>query len=276
MKNRLTYLTAGFWGDERGTSMTEFIITLPVVVIIFAGLVGLGRLGHHAGRVKIEATKQMWEKAYDDSSGSITPRQEFSNGGEFGDVFDSIATAGAGHWGESYTRVKLASTVPMLADGVDPVMTSDSIVGESMYARTLVDDSLVPPSGNTSMSNNASWSIGLDPIFSAGGSVGGALSYAISASGVLPNQAAGIKYGWVEGEVENEEVAGFLGQTVNMSTRYRTLVPPDTRSESRAWWISWAVAQSQMDNHFELLEWNKADLESESLSVDDYESQWEN
>lgn len=271
MSPKRAYLSVGFWRDERGSAMTEFIITLPIVVITFAGLLGLGRLGHHTSRVKIEASKQMWTKAYDDSSGEITPRA-------VSPVVDiaSTPTLLAGHWGESYSRVKLASAVPMLADGVDPVMTSDPIVGESMYARTLVDDSLAPPGQNVNMSNNGSWSVGLPPFISAGGNIGGALSYAISASGVLPNQAAGIKYGFVEGKVENEEVPGFLGQTVSMSTSYRTLVPPDTRSESRAWWLSWAVAQAQGGNHFELLEWNNADLTSESLSVDDYESQWEN
>ncbi|MFB6264561.1 MAG: TadE/TadG family type IV pilus assembly protein, partial [Bradymonadaceae bacterium] len=59
-------------GDERGTALTEFVITLPVFVVIFSGLVYLGRLTHGSMEVRLEATEQMWSRAMDVQHGSTT------------------------------------------------------------------------------------------------------------------------------------------------------------------------------------------------------------
>ena len=49
--------------DERGTSLTEFIIVLPVFVILFIGIAHLSRLEREAFRVKARAAKTMWVEA---------------------------------------------------------------------------------------------------------------------------------------------------------------------------------------------------------------------
>lgn len=254
MRDWFPYIRTGFWSDERGTSVTEFVITLPVVVIIFAGLVALGRLGHETGKIKIEAQTQMWEEATKSSAGSVSPRTAVTNGSEFGDILSGIATAGGGHWGESYTRVMLSSNVPGLANELEPTFTPDDVIGDAAYANSLVNDAVsAPPSG---------------------GGLTSFLTYAVQLSGAIPHAGAGIKYGYVEGEIQDREVTGFLGQSVSMSARYRTLVPPETRGEKAAWGVAWTLSRGQT-NYNQLLKWNSSDLESESWDVPDYESQWE-
>lgn len=255
MRDWLPYIRTGFWSDERGTSVTEFVITLPVVVIIFAGLIGLGRLGHETGKIKIQAQAQMWEAATADDAGSVTPRAAVTNGSEFSSVLGGIVTAGGGHWGESYTRVELASQVPLLAGETDPTYNPEDIIGDSGYANVLVNDAITaPPSG---------------------GGLTSYLTYAVQMSGAVPHAGAGIKYGYVEGEIEDREVQGFLGQSVSMSARYRTLAPPVTRGEKTAWGVAWTLSRGET-NYNQLLKWNSADLENESWDIPDYESNWEN
>lgn len=255
MRDWFPYIRTGFWSDERGTSVTEFVMTLPVVVIIFAGLVALGRLGHETGKIKIEAQTQMWEEATKDSAGSMTPRSAVTSGSEFGSLLNGIATGVGGHWGESYTRVVLSSNVPGLSSELDPTYSPDDIIGDAAYPNTLVNDGMTStPSG--------------------GSGVGVIAQYLVQISGAVPNVGAGIKYGYVEGKIEDRDVPGFLGQSVTMSARYRTLVPPDTRSEQKAWFTAWTLSRAQT-NYNQLLKWNSSDLESESWDVPDYESQWE-
>ncbi|MGM0556680.1 MAG: TadE/TadG family type IV pilus assembly protein [Myxococcota bacterium] len=239
----------GFWSDESGATMTEFIITLPVVVIIFAGLVGLGRLGHETGRVKIEAQKQMWENATAAGAGEMTPRASLGDMSEFSGIISGVATGGGGHWGESYSRVKVADMAG-LADKQEPTFNPDDIVGDTVYANSLVNDTMDPTPPSNAMA--------------------GIISMAVSMSGVIPNAGAGIRYGTVEGRVENEEVAGFMGQTVELSARYKTVVKPETRTEGRAWSIAGLMAAAP-HNYNKLLEWNNSDLDNESYDVPDYD-----
>lgn len=57
--SRLAQLTH----DEDGTTITEFVLLLPVFLLIFIGMINLSSL-HHAGlEVNISASKQVWAKA---------------------------------------------------------------------------------------------------------------------------------------------------------------------------------------------------------------------
>lgn len=50
--------------DQRGTAMTEFVITLPAFIVIFGGIVGLHKLQDSATRAHPMAYRAMWEQAY--------------------------------------------------------------------------------------------------------------------------------------------------------------------------------------------------------------------
>lgn len=49
--------------DERGTTITEFVIVLPVFVLIFSATLALSRMQHTGIEVQIRASSDMWEQA---------------------------------------------------------------------------------------------------------------------------------------------------------------------------------------------------------------------
>ena len=49
--------------EERGSVLTEFVITLPLFIMIFSGIVGLHKLQDSAGRAHVAANRTMWELA---------------------------------------------------------------------------------------------------------------------------------------------------------------------------------------------------------------------
>lgn len=49
------------WGEEKGSVMTEFVITLPIFVMMFVGIVELNKTERAMNEVHIMANKMMWE-----------------------------------------------------------------------------------------------------------------------------------------------------------------------------------------------------------------------
>lgn len=52
-----------FDDDERGTALTELIVTMPVFIIIFVGMVSLSKVEQQSVHVKIMASKDTWVQA---------------------------------------------------------------------------------------------------------------------------------------------------------------------------------------------------------------------
>lgn len=63
MKKKMLSLLRGFDRDQRGTSLTEFVITLPVFIIIFAGVGSLTRMEKESVRTKLAAVRATWNEA---------------------------------------------------------------------------------------------------------------------------------------------------------------------------------------------------------------------
>lgn len=71
-----------FTGAEDGAALTEFVMTLPVFLIIMAGLITLGRLGEASVAVKTHAYKAMWGDTIvrtTDDWKAMTPRSKLDN-----------------------------------------------------------------------------------------------------------------------------------------------------------------------------------------------------
>jgi hypothetical protein len=62
-----------FDDDERGTALTELIVTLPVFIIIFVGMVSLSKVEQQSVHVKIMASKDTWEQAMEVANGGLVP-----------------------------------------------------------------------------------------------------------------------------------------------------------------------------------------------------------
>ncbi|QDG51121.1 hypothetical protein FIV42_10355 [Persicimonas caeni] len=254
-----------FARDERGTALTEFIIVLPIFVIIFAGIGHLTRLNKTAIRLGGTAYKQMWEKAKkvqtDDPGVHVVPAgaasmmqnnmatytglQEEAGMKQIVQHETSNHAAGllqSGHMGESYNRVRRARQNIEIRY-IDAELTSQlsGVTGESAYAQRLFDDS------------------GSASTFYPGS------SSAVSSHGLRPVIAAGTRYGTVVGSDNGSVDVG--GREIELAHYFTTLVAPKPSSEEAAS----AVARSAMwgngpyDNLLGIA--TDQPLQSESLDV---------
>lgn len=139
-----TQMKVFFSEGEEGVALTEFVLTLPIFIILMAGIITLGQVGASSVAAKSLAYGAMWHDAQEQTTSSdwrvVTPRSKLSNpvkqvlgqvvsdsvggfvGGLPGDFevpsFGATASEGAdgaialeGHWGEARYFSEMAHDV---------------------------------------------------------------------------------------------------------------------------------------------------------------------
>lgn len=159
--------------DERGTSLTEFAICLPLFLLVMAFVYHLGAAGHVLSEESARAHSQLWSDVAprtDTSSpfdpvGSVETNSHPSTAAaeevEFLEEYSSeqpdrqLATEielhdrsvadhldRGGHWGESYRRVQpVSDRAVQVDDRLGATDRPEDVLGGSDYAADLVDDS---------------------------------------------------------------------------------------------------------------------------------------
>ncbi|MEZ4460813.1 MAG: pilus assembly protein [bacterium] len=224
-------LISRFWRDESGTTISEFVITLPIFIMCFVGTLQLGMFNEKSVKTWARAHKNTFEQAIPVSKNrfSVMHMQPTVGAGlsaaglAFGNkpIHQSgvqrgliLAAEGTtylqmglkGHWGESATRTWPVDQIVNMRY-VEGYRSSNSstIIGNSKLAKDLLDESV----GNFSGS---------------GGGALGAINALLSGSGVRPAMAAGQRYGAVFGfATDNMNVAGY---PMSFRAHFNTLVPP--------------------------------------------------
>ena len=213
--------------DERGTSLTEFVLTLPVFLIIFSGMLQLSRLLHEGVRVKARASKGMWEKALDihnsgPTSLSFNHKQpQIAAGNAVGEIQNHSSPNGDG-WatmkngpsglmnngteGEARQATNILSNNP--GPGVPSPSGSPPDQQPGDFPETVLDDSSFNQVGTGPSS--------LSPFTASAG---------LSAMGPNPAVFAGTRYGMVVGEDQN--TVNIAGRSYDMSAGYDVLVSPE-------------------------------------------------
>lgn len=228
-------------GDQRGTSLTEFAITLPIFVAVMAFVYYMGAAGHVVTDEVNRAHRDLWDDAlhhttaghdpvgYNDpgqphahpASGADEDRQFFAEQ-QLRQRIDGLNTdvrseevqtyqalSAGGHWGESHRRTRAPHGQLEFANNADQMTNSPTaVLGGSNYARDLVDDS-----GGT-------FELGAG----GGGPLGPAASFGLGES-VIPAVGAGIRYG-VTHSVREGEVTFPHGWTIPVRFHFDALVPP--------------------------------------------------
>lgn len=230
-------------GDERGTSLTEFVITMPIFVVILSFVYYMGAAGHVLSEETGEAQRLLWDRVVEQTQppeGMIQytdpdqPHVHPVPGAELDDQFMRTyelsqgrnilraeiraheegghgALASGGHWGESHWRTRPAAEAIDIADeGKGPTDNPTDVLGDSDYAHTLIDDS----SG--------------DVVHMGAGGTGDLADMAstgTSRESVAPALGAGIRYGVVHGLREGE-LEFPRGWTLPVRFHYDVLVPP--------------------------------------------------
>ena len=223
--------------DEEGTAMTEFAIAMPVFLLFFGAIIGLGSVTHAAIDAHTNAAPPLWQEVYaaEDDTMRMTPRdQVFSGASPLGPLGSDLMGMGntalnayysaKGHWGESRLHTQMA--MPMLTgkslnDGAQgQEITSnltdnpDNIIGDSRAAMGVADDTL---------SLTFNWT-------SLGGGIGGLITELVNnvtaALGVNLGWGAGIRYGTVEvGHSTSAELPYGLS-SVTYNVGYSSLISP--------------------------------------------------
>ncbi len=234
--------------DEKGSALTEFVIGLPVYIILFIGILNLHQLEHGAVLVKAQAHSDMWEKAIEmqtqlmpdwDMQPAIgAGRAAYYHSQTGGKALDyvldgeNLVTAfgvSGGNMLESYTRVR-----PL--DLVENIGSADGKVTYDINEEYIVEweDSI----SNDLLNDGMRW--GEFQNVTGNGFLGG-LNSIISMSGMRPAVAAGVRYGISGGQAERTvNMIAFPDRTIE--ARSHVANPPRATSK----YITFAVVRLAM------------------------------
>lgn len=243
--NILREALARFREDERGAALTEFIIILPVFLIIFSGILKLSKLQSATVQAKIATTGQLWAQANAvqrdqgipglSTVAHMTPGAAASKANgilgsrqrgylNYSDQLDDTKFAGlningtAGESGRALSRSigpgQSIESQTNLQGRIEEDM-NNVVDGPTGFTGDLVNDGQ-SPSGMTS-----------------GPSLLSKLSSVASASGARPAIGAGIRYGLVSASFGPQAIP-LKVTTVTISTGYDTLVAPVPMSTDSA------------------------------------------
>lgn len=215
--------------DEEGTTMTEFIITVPMFIVAFVGVMQLGLFTEKSVKTWARAHANTFQLAIPSSRIRMSPMAQPSvaagisattmtlgkpinqpglqRGITMGlDGATYAAMGWKGHWGESNMRTK---PVDMMVDMryLDNGTTQDSskVLGNSELAKNLVDEEVGDFSGSGSGALSA-------------------INGLLSGSGLRPAMAAGMRYGAVGGFATDS--LSVAGRTMSFRASFTSLVPP--------------------------------------------------
>jgi hypothetical protein len=231
---------------QDASAMTEFVVGLPIFILLFVGILSFQRIGRAGVIVKAEAHSKMWVKAIGVTKNlmpgwSMSPVTAAVEAGVFhgktgGSALDYALDSGAGVaavtgvsggiMGESYSRVRPFDVVENIgdADGEVTYKLNESylIADKKFIAYDLMNDAVNYSPG-------------------AGGGALGVLNNIVTGLGARPAIAAGIRYG-ISGDYSTKDVKLFGGQTATFEARSHVANAP--RPTSR--YITVAVVRLAM------------------------------
>ncbi|MBA2661267.1 MAG: pilus assembly protein [Bradymonadaceae bacterium] len=208
--------------DERGSAMTEFIMCLPVFILIFAGVLDLYKVNQQGLEVKSAAAAVTMADAISIQttlSGNMDHMNPLSSGisdligGNYSGMADAILNGASA--GGIYIDSGLKAS---LADVVLPVSPSPKFTLASIMGTTTAED------GNNLYSYNLlNDLVNFESQAFTSGSFAGITSGILSATGARPGIVAGIRYGAARGE-KSKTTNGNFG-SYEMGARYTLPAP---------------------------------------------------
>lgn len=202
--------------EEEGTALTEFVITLPLFVIIFVFMTALHSYSTTLNRVRYRAATNMWQEAMkvqQDGTSATSPHGLFVTGAN---AANGIVGGSGSEAGDTQAQVLIggmaASSGPEMVAGATMagVGASNPVDETSLtFAESMAEDGLtpVPPANN-------------DP-------VNVVFAFAIPRSAGITRHAGfiGTRYGMVEG-TDSETAQALSWGSFNMRAQYDVLVSP--------------------------------------------------
>lgn len=249
----MTKIFKRFQSNENGAIMAEFVLTLPIFIMCFVGIVQLGLFS--------EKSVKVWAKAHRATFAQAVAVNQVQWGGPFlspvigggaalGGVFGTgkpvnqsstqrmlvvgaeSATYGgmmwSGHWGESSMRTAPFDMVVKMHPTIEGKRTANpkDILGGSKLTEELVADKV-------SFSGTAGGALGVINAF-------------LSGTGSRPAIAAGQRYGTVVGW-DNDSMT-VAKRNIKFRAHFNTLVPPFPLTGTQAEFLPMAVVRVTMEN----------------------------
>ena len=216
---------------QGGSALTEFTMFLPVWLLLFIGIVNLGKLGWATTNTQIQAQLALWDQAVQMTSAeaelevhmspktagpdagikSAKGRPVYSGTNSMANNFDAVTWAGAitlgGHWGESYQRTIALDAVGITED-LEVHERPDSLYSDGVndYPMRSLNDTIEPEVG--------------------GDGVAAVIASLIQLSGAQHAVGAGARYGVIMSEQLDNTIELSAWQDVTANARYDLLVPP--------------------------------------------------
>lgn len=178
--------------SDSGSAMTEFVIGLPIFIMIFSGMGALYKLNHEALLVKAEANAGLWEEA-EMGAGKIIPGGALFDVGSFGDVVQNGGSA-LGIYADSGIKTAVPLT---LIPGSKPDSACFTVgcalggAGSDYHSWILLGDNMVDGAVNGNLSASG-WA--------------NVVSSALTLTGSRPSFAAGVRYGAVDFTADDRSV----------------------------------------------------------------------
>lgn len=251
-----------FHSAQSGTALTEFVITIPVYLIFFSGIITLYQIQEIRLFSQQSTSAELWKNAIKVQTKPVK-NETSENDSEFTDwrmvpgpaaaetakyyaaTNESLSvtglldtgTAAMGMYFDSGVKTEAINLIPLLNANVSPDPQTDlasEIMHEGSHAYNLMNDQM------------------LSNMNSGGGGILGIVSMALNATGARPGIAAGIRYGIVGAyDKTNYGVAPF--DNTKLKTRYAVSAP--TKPSER--WVALALSRIEMsvghDGYDELL-----------------------
>ncbi len=206
--------------NQRGSALTEFVIGLPIFILIFAGVTDLYRLNNTALVVKAAAASNTFAHAVSIQT-SLSPQHMNPMGsaiadlgqGNYSGIGDAMVNglSAAGIYADSGVKVGLADLIlpinPSPKVTLGPIMGQADGGGSNLYSYNLLNDLV-------SFEKEAFQQPSFTQITSG----------ILSLTGARPAMAAGIRYGAARGEAPGS-VSGNFG-TYDMGAKYSLPAPP--------------------------------------------------
>lgn len=210
--------------DEKGTTITEFVSTLPIFILIFGGMLHLAKLERESFRIKAKAAKATWEASMDVAEGGIVPNFDHQSPvlaganslsilsnqdtslATFYDMRGRLGLMSSGPRGEMRGSVRILSLTKPNAPSTSKQPNYTTI--KNQHARRLLEER---NSRSVTTSNGLS-------VYS--------LASTLSRIPLVENPtfSAGMRYGMVEGE--HQETVTIGGINYDMGQRYNMMVSP--------------------------------------------------
>jgi hypothetical protein len=241
-----------FHRNESGATLTEFVITLPIWIVMMGGLINMGQLGIKTTAHQMRTQKVVWSAAFEGSTGKNvahmspavagipavaeagTLAANSDNPHQIASGADAVVMGGLevnGSWGESYLRTRPLVALPG-TDAPTPKWAAEDVleVG-SDYPNQIVNDGIV----GTDWQGNGGGSL-TSKIMSYAGD-------ALSGSGALAALGAGNRYGEVFAAAPPEDIDLIFGNTVTANSHANLLVAPSPLTGSEARFAPFVLAR---------------------------------